>query len=546
MFKKKSKSKKSSPSSDSQTPTLSKKELAALKKKKSRERQEFIQFTSSLSGAALVVSLALLPVGGPKAAIGAFGAILSLALSYKYYRQALWFFLLYMPFSGTITYWIGGGAAPFQVAKDAFFIPAFIALWQTCKKQKKPILIPQQLLPALSIVGILCLLTLVFVNGGQQFSGNPKGQPILMGILGIKILLGYAPLIPCAYYLIRNKKEFIFFTRSHIVIILICCTLGLLQYWRLQTGQCVGTREMEGVLLYKADINAKCLVGGSLAFSPQVGFIRLPGTFVSPWHWAWFLISGAFFSFASAFNDPALIWQLSSIVALILVFINSVICGQRAAMLVVPAMLIILIFVTGQFRNLKRFVPLLIALAVLAFGSMFVFPDMVNERVQSLIDRWNASPPTEFIAHQAEFTSKGHDGILGNGLGRGTNSARPLGKTTLIETYYAKLMYELGPLGVGSFLFFASTLSWICFKNYRSVRDLHLRGYAASFWVFVAFIGYNPYWYPLDTDPVAVYYWFLAGVILKLPEIDRQERLKLQEAEEPPVKRKGKALQKVA
>jgi hypothetical protein len=39
------------------------------------------------------------------------------------------------------------------------------------------------------------------------------------------------------------------------------------------------------------------------------------------------------------------------------------------------------------------------------------------------------------------------------------------------------------------------------------------------------FISYNTYFYPLDVDPVAVYYWFFAGVILKLPEIERQERL---------------------
>jgi hypothetical protein len=38
-------------------------------------------------------------------------------------------------------------------------------------------------------------------------------------------------------------------------------------------------------------------------------------------------------------------------------------------------------------------------------------------------------------------------------------------------------------------------------------------------------MSYNTYYYPLDVDPVAVYYWFFAGVLLKLPEIDKQERL---------------------
>ena len=44
-------------------------------------------------------------------------------------------------------------------------------------------------------------------------------------------------------------------------------------------------------------------------------------------------------------------------------------------------------------------------------------------------------------------------------------------------------------------------------------------------WVFVLFISYFPYYYPLDVDPVNVYYWLAAGIALKVPEIDRQERL---------------------
>jgi len=40
--------------------------------------------------------------------------------------------------------------------------------------------------------------------------------------------------------------------------------------------------------------------------------------------------------------------------------------------------------------------------------------------------------------------------------------------------------------------------------------------------VFVAFISINTQYYPLDVDPVSVYYWVLAGAILKLPKIDKQ------------------------
>ena len=67
-----------------------------------------------------------------------------------------------------------------------------------------------------------------------------------------------------------------------------------------------------------------------------------------------------------------------------------------------------------------------------------------------------------------------------------------------------------------------TTLTIATFKAYRKVKDKNLRGTGAALWVFVLFISYNTYYYPLDVDPVAVYYWFMAGVILKLPELDKE------------------------
>ncbi|MGB3510874.1 MAG: hypothetical protein WBA93_16905 [Microcoleaceae cyanobacterium] len=70
-----------------------------------------------------------------------------------------------------------------------------------------------------------------------------------------------------------------------MILALICCTLGLRQFLLLTTGICVGTRGLVGDELFKATLEAKCLVGGALVFSPEVNMIRLPGTFVAPWQW---------------------------------------------------------------------------------------------------------------------------------------------------------------------------------------------------------------------------------------------------------------------
>ena len=530
MLKSKKKSKKKKKTQEVttvDTPSLSKKELAAKKKKADRARKQAISAIATYGGLGLLVGIGLFFAADPKIAVAGGGGIAVLALCFKYPRQGLWAFMIYMPFAGTITYWIGGGNSIFQLAKDGFFIPAAIALVLICNKKKLPLLIPKDWMPSLSILLAVALLTLLFVNGSLQMNPPGNDKPFLQGILGLKVFLGYIPLIPCAYYLIRNKQDLLFCGRLHAVLAIICCTLGVVQYQMLSIGICPGTRGFVGDDLFKATLEAKCLVGGSLVFSPEVGMIRLPGTFVAPWQWAWFLIANSVFSFAPAFNETSKFWRLIGLLSMALVFINAVISGQRIALALVPTLTVILLVLTGQIANLQRFVPIAAGLGLVLFIAVAANPAIVEERIDSFVSRWEASPPQAFIVNQFHESNKELRGkLMGRGLGRATNSTRLFGRTRLIETYYPKLLYELGYPGMLAFLATALHLTFITFKAYRSVKDKSLRGYGASFWVFILFISVNTYYYPLDVDPVSVYYWFLAGVILKLPDIERQEEEK--------------------
>jgi len=523
MLKTKRKAKKSKHKHSQKTTALSKKEVAAQKRKTSQKRNELRQAIAISCLVSVAVTISLLFVARPKIAIVGGAAAAILLLSYKYPRQALWAFLIYLPFGGTITYAIGGGNAVFQVAKDAFYIPALIALIQSCKKKQLPLFIPKQMLSTFSILLMMAMLTLIFVNGEMQL--NPRGgdKPILQGILGLKVLIGYIPLIACTYYLLHTKKDLVFFSRMHVVLAIICCLLGLIQYLLLESGKCAGTRGMIGEELYKATLQARCLVGGSLVFSPEVKFIRLPGTFVAPWQWAWFLISNAFVTFASAFFDPSVWWRVIGLFGMALVFANAVISGQRAALVMVPVATAILLVLTGQVVNLKRFIPIAAGLAILLFVGAAINPGIIEQRWESFVNRWNAAPPQQFFINQLEQSNNFIiDRPLGRGVGRATNSTRIFGATQLIETFQPKLIYELGYPGMIAFQIMLLHLAFLTFRAYRSVKDKSLRSYGASFWVFVAFITLNTQYYPLDVDPVSVYYWVLAGAILKLPTIDKQ------------------------
>ncbi|MGF1491683.1 MAG: hormogonium polysaccharide biosynthesis protein HpsL [Microcoleaceae cyanobacterium] len=513
-------------------PALSKKEQKTLQRKRAKAISKFISVAAPTAAVALLIGVALFFVKDEKLAIAGAGGIIAMVLCYQYPFQGLWFFLFYMPFAGTVTYWIGGGNAIFQLAKDGFYFPALLAINQQLKRKRQPFIVNKALKQPLYILLAVCVVILLLVNGVQQL--NPEGgdKPLPMGILGLKVFLGYIPLMTCAFYQIKSNKELLFLTRSTLVLAIICCVLGVVQYQFLASGRCKGTDHLIGDDLFKATLDAKCLVGGSLVFSPSQNMIRLPGTFVAPWQWAWFLISNAFFTFATAFSDPSPKWRTLGLVGMALVFINSAISGQRIALALVPLVTVILLVLTGQVTNLKRFLPVGAGLGLILTIIIVTNPQVLQERIDSFVSRWQASPPTAFIAEQFEFTTQGDMQLLGNGIGRATNSARMFGETKLIETYYPKLIYEIGPVGTLAFLGFVTTITMTTFKTYRSLKDKNVRSFGAALWVFILIMSYNTYYYPLDVDPVAVYYWYFAGVIYRLPDIDKQEQKRLKEEAE--------------
>jgi hypothetical protein len=271
--------------------------------------------------------------------------------------------------------------------------------------------------------------------------------------------------------------------------------------------------------------------------------IRLPGTFVSPWHWAWFLVSNAVICYASAFSETSQKWKIVALAGLALVFINSVVSGQRLAFFAVPMIVALMTILTGQIANLKRFLPIILGAALFAFiGFSVLNPDFIQQRYDSAIGRWQHSPPDAFIREQLDFAIRNQGGIFGRGLGVATSSARVFGDISFVETFHSKVLFELGYIGFTLYMIFMTHLIYLAFKTYRSLKDTTLRGFAGSYWVFLLVVAYLPYWYALDTDPVGVYYWVFAGVIFKLPIIEKQEKEAKILAGEPETKSRKKGL----
>lgn len=464
---------------------------------------------------------------------GIFGifATVCLVMAYRYPRLGLWLFLIYLPFGGTITYAFGNifsstdgriaftsGYPLFHLAKDFLYFPALISIFVRTQIFQKLQLIAKPLI--LSIYGLLgaCLLTFLALNLPQQLQ-HPESIILLAGAIGLKAIVGYVPLLLCGYYLIRNQKDLWFLSRLFVILTIICCGFCFIQYFVLVRGICPGNTNLPEIAVDKASLLARCFVGGSLLYNPELGLIRLPGTFVAPWQWAWFLIANSFFVYSAVISDPSRFWRWISWIAVEMLVVTIIITGQRVSLVGVPFVFLIL-FLFNKASKKEILIKLIIItlLVILAINTI----NIVRVQYYDLIDRWNYSRPDLFILGQFEWVFQKGNSWLGHGLGGATNSARRLGDVVLIETFYAKLFYEIGLLGVIAFLFVVSSLSWHTFRVYRSLKKPSVRRLALCLWIFILFMSYNTYYYPLSVDPVAVYYWFIGGVLLKLPEVDKE------------------------
>ena len=330
--------------------------------------------------------------------------------------------------------------------------------------------------------------------------------------------MGYIPFLICGYYLIRDRVDLVFLIRFHLILILICCILCVIQYCLLATGICPGNIDLVPPANTRATLQARCFVGGSLLYNPQQKLISLPGTFVAPWQWSWFLVSGSFFAMGAYLSESSRLWRIIGFITVGLVLIAAIISGQTTATLLVPIVLLILIVVTES--NTKRlslklfWVILLLFLIANNFG-------VFGSALDSVIARWQYTPPQNFIVKQFTWISDTEIEMLGSGLGKATSAARRWGNIKLIETFYPSLLYQIGWLGTSVFFMLLSVTTIVTFKKYRCLQTKSFKRLGICLWIFILLISYNTYYYPLLVDPVAIYYWFFAGVLLKLPELEK-------------------------
>jgi hypothetical protein len=121
--------------------------------------------------------------------------------------------------------------------------------------------------------------------------------------------------------------------------------------------------------------------------------------------------------------------------------------------------------------------------------------------------------------------------LTGVGTGADTNASRyAFGQAggfsgvggTWYESWYVKAALELGVAGL---LLVFLTFGAILIQGWRAHRSLHDPGLRAVSAALLAFLVWNLIYgikgQYMDFDPINVYFWLFAGIVMKLPALER-------------------------
>jgi hypothetical protein len=235
------------------------------------------------------------------------------------------------------------------------------------------------------------------------------------------------------------------------------------------------------------------------------------------------------------------------LIASLVVFVVTLFISLIRQMFIVTAFGVgLMLFLQFRSGKLSQGMVTMVIVTLLLFGSFRLASDVagtsrsaVQELVEMLSNPFSAYQESRarmlYVALQvAEIYP------LGTGLGRSGPAAAKFspeieefyikyGGPRLMpsENYFLVMLAETGILGTLIITLITLALLWKGYRAYRLIQDNNLKWFAAGalgllFSIFVVFFG-GP---ALVTAPLNMYFWFMGGILLKLPLIDAEMRNK--------------------
>ena len=341
---------------------------------------------------------------------------------------------------------------------------------------------------------------------------NPHLPNILVGLIGLRVSLLYALLVPVGYWFFdtreRSIRFFVFLTLLSIPV----AAFGIFQYF---AGP--------GWLTSLSPGFARAVFYASGAGTSRTGgvYFRTISTFVQTGGFAIYLcfmmlVAVAQFSMASLRNQR---WWIIS--AFALQFLATLTTGGRAPLVMFFAALALLVTMQGRMAKL---LPVLALTAVIFVGAVIVLGPVVAERFATLLDLEGVQARNLPLVYGWLYEAMKSD-PAGMGAGYATVASRHAGVTPLnystVENTFARIRFETGVPGLALYVIFILALVRECIRVPQRTADRELNWLAsacAAFLLVNIFLSL-PWGTPFDTSPTNVYLWFFLGFMARAPQL---------------------------
>jgi hypothetical protein len=460
-------------------------------------------FTAT-AGAALGAGAALAPVQFGYAA-GLVAAVCAWTLVLTSWRRATLAAVVYVPFAGAVTLALSSSAVALLFKDLLFLAPAYVlfglALTRRTESLKGLPRAPGLFMAALALVALVQSL-------------NPGVTDPLVALIGLKVWLFYLPLLFLGFALLRDRQDLLRLLRVLTVIALIPCAIGIAQ---LVFALVVGYRPaMETIYGDAAEHVTQRFTQFEVG---EAGFLaRFPSTFTFVTQYFGFTMAMMAPAYALTRFDRSPHWRALGRVALLLAIVAALSCGARSAFIYVPLMLGLIALIDSRGGGALATAAATITVLATALIALGVDIHALLGTVSELT--WTYASDVAYGTLAGAIANW----PLGEGTGMNTGPARyafadPAAFRAL-ENYYAKAVREFGILGLLVIAGLFASLLKSGFAARAQLTEARLRSVAAALLAFLVTIVLNSLkGWQIDLDPVNVYFWLFAGVLLKLPAL---------------------------
>jgi hypothetical protein len=442
----------------------------------------------------------------------------------KNWRWGIYGLVVYIPFAGLPTILLYPAPGIVTQSKDFLFvIPTYLAFILWCHKNRQRIFFPG------APVGLLGALSGIILI---QFL-NPKLASPLVGLIGLKVWLFYVPLYFLGYHLVDSEKRLLCLARLMLLVAMIPSLIGIAQAVLIYTGR--------SDIVYSLYGSAAIAVTQRFAAFP-VGtgqsLARIPGTFTFVTQNFIFLLAMLPISYAMWIGGGSR-WRSNPryLVSTGLITIAAFLSGARAALVIIPFYLLLASVLGGKLARSWRIIAMvaagLLALSALLGASVGEIFDFTSGLTGHYLGKGGII---------VEYPRALDYPWLGTGTGMSTGPARYAltsydeAREVLvgIESFYAKVIVELGVPGLIVVLALFARLLLDGYASFARLNAPVLRGFAGALLAFLILITiYLAKGDVLQIDPLNVYFWFFAGILVKLPSLDPESRTQNRKSRPP-------------